>query len=182
MNLKRISLGSFQLGSGQMAVSDPCYDRSSSDDMRGELSNVKNGTWNAFSLRGDVPMWGDRIHELQVLHESISYEAASNDTWTQEKSFHVGVDSGQAGFFDNAKYPYGNIGEYGETETFYGRVCETTMGGSSGGIIEDFGVASSTGYGDGCYQCFVLRNEQDEIVGSKIIFISPESEENDVEI
>jgi hypothetical protein len=182
MNLKRISLGSFQLSSGQMAVSDPCYDRSTSDDLRGELKNVKTGTWNAFSFQGDVPSWGERIHELQVLHQTVSYETASNSTWSREESFDVGVDSGQAGFFDNSQYPYGNIGEYGETETFYGRVCETTLNESSGGIIDNFGVASSSGYGDGCYQCYTLRNEQDEIIGAKIIFIAPESEENDVEI
>ena len=42
-----IDLGKFDVVSGRLAVSDPCYD----EDVwcRGELENAKNGYWLAFA-------------------------------------------------------------------------------------------------------------------------------------
>lgn len=160
-----------------MAVSDPCYDRDSNlSKIRGILDNVKTGTWNAFTMNGKLNGWGPRIFELQVFHESCSPEHGDDSIWMSASEFEVGVDSGQAGFFDDEKYPYGDLGEYAESDSFYGRACELTLNESGGGILNGFGAVSCSGIGDGCYECYVLHDEKDEIIGAKIIFLEIDPE------
>lgn len=177
MNLKRTALGSFQQTSTQMAATDPCYDSDVPNDIRGILSNVKTGTWNAYAVSSKHD---SSVMELQVLHESCSPESGDSSVWMRLEGFQVGVDSGQAGFFDNAKYPYGNLGEYSEKESFYRKASELTIDGA-GGIVDNFGAVTSSGDGDGCYECYALYDDQDGIVGAKIIFLDTDSE-NDLEI
>lgn len=173
MKLKRYFLGSFEQSSNKMIATDPCYDRGVSNDIRVIIDGVKPGKWCASVLRGEFSSWGERIAELQVLYEDVSTENADNAAWMRCSDNMVGVDSGQAGLFDESKYPYDNLGEYGDDESFYGRACNITCNdtGIRGGVLEGFGAVSSSGIGDGGYECYVLHNASDEIVGAKIIYL-----------
>ena len=45
-------------------------------------------------------------------------------------------------------------------------------------IFTEFeGVASSSGYGDGGYDCYVARNNEGEIIGIRIVYISEENDD-----
>lgn len=164
----------FEITSGRIRVTDPCYTKDTW--CSGVLENCLTGTWEASKvIHGDdlTGGWGDRIAELHICHESHlgseCYEKTDVD---------VGVDSGQAGFFDDEMYPEGDTGEYGDVNTFYGRVCEGTFKEKHLGIANvGFGVATSSGFGDGGYDCFIHRDIDGNIVAAKIVFISEDEYE-----
>ena len=168
----------FEITSGKIRVTDPCYTKDTW--CSGVLENCMNGKWFAGKVvwgNAATGGWGNRIAELQIWHEShVGSECYENS------GIDVGVDSGQAGFFDEGSYPEGETGEYGELDTFYGKICEGTANENYLGIANvGFGVATSSGYGDGGYDCFIRRDHEGRIVAAKIVFISAESEEDEEE-
>jgi len=169
-------IGNFTVTSGKLIVSDPCYDR----DVwcMGELSNVQNGEWEAFVVVSNEGDWGNRIAELIIRHTSRpDIEDIDIDRPT---SFHVGVDSGQAGFFCDSIYPHGDCGEYDDLSSFYGRACDKTLNTSEqAGIVDNAGVVSSSGFGDGSYDCYVHHDsETGKIVAASIVFISDDEDDD----
>lgn len=176
MKMNRKYVGKFQQASETMCATDPCYDGETPSDIRGKISGVLPGTWKAFTLSGVYGSWGERVCELMVHHESLPPEDPYNAVWMKSDGFSIGVDSGQAGFFDDSKYPHNDIGEYRDKDSFYGKACELTLGSKFAGILDDFGVVSSSGLGDGCYECYTMIDENDKIVGAKIIFIDLDEE------
>lgn len=114
----------FEMKSGKMRVTDPCYDKKTW--CSGVIENVLSGVWFAENIILDNEQtngWGNRNGELIVWHKDYDPSAIIELT-----SIDVGVDSGQAGFFDDEEYPTGDTGEYGNTDTFYGKICEGTAG------------------------------------------------------
>ena len=94
-----LDLGTFEMVSSRMAVSDPCYDA----DVwcRGELENVLPGTWQAYAIKRDKGEWGPRVVRLVAVHR----EYADTCEFAAELApFEVGVDSGQAGLIDCLHY------------------------------------------------------------------------------
>ncbi len=61
---------------------------------------VKSGKYKVYVKKGDVPSWGDRVHALYIVHEDFSLEKLS----FKKTDIDVGVDSGQAGFFNEDLY------------------------------------------------------------------------------
>lgn len=171
-------VGEFTLESDKLRVTDPCYTKGT---WCAGVINARPGKWNAQIKISNEGGWGDRVAELMVTHEN--YAPSKNAFWVTQE-FSVGVDSGQAGFFDDAKYPNGDeTGEYGDTDTFYGKVCTLTHSETNRRQVAgtlDFGVASSSGYGDGGYRCEAIYNG-DEVVAARIIFIGDEEDEEDEE-
>lgn len=117
-------IGSFQIISGEVRVTDPCYDEDTW--CTAKLSNVKNGRWNAAVIKSDEGNWGMRVAVLRAVHENSSIDVLNFDTqYGEEIPQDIGVDSGQAGIFDTAFFkkdypePYAEIGtqEY-ETKSF----------------------------------------------------------------
>src|SRR4051812_23015646 len=84
-------VGSFEVKSGKLRVSDPCYpvEKSSSSFLGGTVT-AKNGKWLAAIDPSDEGDMGRRSRELIVLHESA---AAMKLTWSPAP-FIVSVDSG----------------------------------------------------------------------------------------
>ena len=157
-------LGTFEITAGAMYATDPCYNRETTQDTL--LTNVANGRWSASVLVEDEGgAWGGRNSVIYAHLANAAPDWAFN--FVEVPDFEVGVDSGQAGFFDAARY----VG--GDDEAFYDQVCELTLEGICAGVI-DFGAVSSSGYGDGSYRCFVAKNLQGEIVAAKIVFIEEE--------
>jgi hypothetical protein len=168
-------IGAFALLSGELRVTDPCY--SPGTWCADTLKNVTNGIWDAFvtiheetyKLDGK-PMLDRRNATLLVRHRDHPNAAPAEKT-----EIDVGVDSGQAGFFCEPTYNRVHDSEYGKPG-FYGTCCTLTCGDDSAGVL-GFGAVSSSGWGDGGYDCFVARDDQGRIVAAKIVFIDPEADE-----
>ena len=169
-NVGHFDIGDFEVSSGKLAVSDPCY--TAGTWCAGVLSNVKNGTWESSVEISDEGSWGSRV---KVLFAHL--KDTNIDPWTKAK-FVVGVDAGQVCIVDESHFA-GGEGEYGEPETFYGDACEKSSGeGNLGaGILKSgHGVNSSSGFGDGSYDCFYGTDKDGQIVSVKVVFIADENE------
>lgn len=149
-------VGSFQVKSGSVMISDPCYKIGTW--CQGVLKNVKKGKWNAIILKSDEGSWGSRVAVLIAYHDSFvnppSY--GSYFPWHTE-GFEVGVDSGQGSIVDLKEF-HSNDDEYDNINSWYRRVCDSTDD-QGAGIIDDSGVTSSSGYGDGGYVCKTISEK-----------------------
>lgn len=126
------------------------------------------------------------IHIVQAdtLTDQFNHELPLSDSF-ELTGIDVGVDSGQAGFFDLEKYALA-VSDKGERradrgqtfEEFYDSVCDLTLDRKSFGVVP-FGCVSSSGYGDGGYECYVRRNEVGEAVEALIVFIGEYEEEEE---
>lgn len=200
MELKTHKLGTFEIVSGSVVVSDPCYDRGTW--CSGKVDNVLNGSWSAITKqtpeslphKGDHRDWDEnRVAELIVYHNN--YPNTDIDFTWSAMEFDVGVDSGQAGIFDDAHYQNAedaiNLGfkdtprgSCSPLTAWYNLCCTTTcdswedrvdvpavsQASNIAGVIP-FGVVSSSGYGDGGYICFIKRNSDGLVVAIAIQFI-----------
>jgi hypothetical protein len=162
-------VGSFQIKSGSVVVSDPCYDLGTW--CQGVLKNVKNGKWNASTLTTD-----NHTAVLIASHESIKNKIAYTcPSWNDEK-FEVGVDAGLAGIFDAPEFN-SEDDNYDDLNSWYRRCCEASY---PSGIIENSGVVSSSGFGDGNYICRTITKDN-EIVAIMIDFGILEEDEEEPE-
>jgi hypothetical protein len=155
----------FEVKSGKLIVTDPCYDVGTW--CQGVIEHVKKGAW---SVEVDYEKREQRCGVLEVRH----IDARESDDGWEKMSFEVGVDSGQAGIFDFSAYPKGDRGESGHynKDKFYDECCETTLKDAGYGVIRGRGAVSSSGYGDGGYSCYVRRHPKtDEVIAVKVVFI-----------
>lgn len=185
------NVGDFQIVSGRVYISDPCYEKGTW--CQGLIDGVKNGTWNAFI---DIRDEG-RPGLIRVVHNSVENQ---NDLEWASLPADIGVDSGQAGIFDAEHYRSdasipsdfkalrrGGLHRYGdeEGELFYAACCDRTLGPTGegmrtnsyhGGGTIPYGAVSSSGYGDGGYTAEVAKNDDGEIIAIQIEFIPEEQE------
>ena len=148
-------------------VSDPCYEVGTW--CQKELSNVLPGAWGV-----EVKRTKSRITELIVRHEDYPECEIS-----EFESGHIAVDSGQCGFFDTDYYKeHQPDDDYNNPASWYRRICDITLdskGWYNGwGTIDDKGVVSESGYGDGLYDLYISKNTDGEIVGMRVVFIEEE--------
>jgi len=179
-------LGSFELTGTVLRVSDPCYDR----DVWccGTVENCIPGTWDAAILTKDEEPWGNRVAVLSARHSTGPKHTAINRALCNRThkwkhcEFEVGVDSGQAGIFDEAHYKDNSIfgadvrpkNSYGDL--WYSVCCDLTLSRLNAGILP-YGAVSSSGYGDGGYDCITHTNEDGQIDFVFIVFICDEDDE-----
>lgn len=95
------SLGSFELQSSTMLATDPCYSKGTWCAIEFE---ALPGTWHAQLTRRDDTFSGLRNAILTIAHEDVPLSSVKLDEM-EELDGDVGVDSGQAGFFEKARYP-----------------------------------------------------------------------------
>ena len=176
----------FEITSGAMICSDPCY---TTDVwcMRA-VNNVKKGTWSAEVDEPDMGGWGKRIAQLRVYHTNSSVETMSSEWEKLPGTF--GVDSGQFGFFDaehyrkadsvkeQTKYDFGDDTDDSDRdgEEWYRACCYLTLGEESWGVIPN-GVVSTSGYGDGSYNVYGLKNADGEYIAFTVVFIDTYEED-----
>lgn len=170
---RTIKLGQFEITSGKVVVSDPCYKLGTW--CMGTLENVKKGKWTAKILKTNEGDWGNRVAALIATHKDkdFGYDFCK---W-EKQTFEVGVDSGQAGIFDSTGFK-SDDDNYDDPNSWYRRVCEITLADCGAGIIDNSGVASSSGYGDGGYDCSVIK-ENGKIIAIMIDFGLLQEEEED---
>lgn len=140
-------LGGFEMTSQTMRVSDPCYDR----DVWccGTFGKCKTGTWEAGVLKTDMGDWGVRCAVLAVRHKETGPDYSvirqrkvyqMKDGWL-EQPIDVGVDSGQAGFYDEAFYQDNSIfkgmpePEHDYGDLWYNHACDITLSEMSAGVM-----------------------------------------------
>ena len=160
--LERKDLGDIILGSS-VIITDPGY--AQYIWCNATLRTVKPGKYHCWVNMSDEGKWGHRVAELCAAHVTADYERLK-DT---EVEIAIGVDSGQAGIFDEAYFK-----EHTGKKNWYGQVCDTT---TPAGTLDGFCVVSSSGFGDGAYNLFVRRNSEGIVVYIKVVFITEDEEE-----
>lgn len=173
-NLKTV--GSFQVTNGKLYISDPCYSRGR-DDLCATVQNVANGKWF-----GKVEYNNEgRVAVLIAEHEDLEHDICG--TYEIED---LAVDSGQMGIYAEDKFPNSQeeMGKYGDTSKHYGKCCKETQSKARAGIVDNYGVVSSSGYGDGGYDAAVTRdvNGLARFVGVYFILEDDESDEDESEM
>ena len=175
MSHEVIDLGTFEIKSGVIRLSDPCYDKDTwcSGTVKGE-----KGTWKATIKKSDTD---DRCCELTAISSTGDFPEPQDIVWHPVNAS-LAVDSGQFGFFDDAHYDSEYTLSEGEADKkykgfensdmseFYKLCCGLTIGPTLAGTLST-GVVSSSGYGDGIYPCFVVKNKNDNVVAIKAVFI-----------
>lgn len=158
----------FNVVSNKLRVTDPCYDMEIW--CAHTLENVRNGKYTAIATRGNQGSWGDRISELTIKHESVLNKKRLR---FRRLDVNIGVDSGQAGFFDYDYYNNVKLNEQLDA-SFYNEMCEFTLSADQVGSNQN-GVVSSSGFGDGVYSLQVAE-ENGEVVAARLIFIDEEAD------
>jgi len=178
--MKVEKLGTFEVTSGKLIISDPCYETPTW--CQGFLKNVKNGTWKAWVEKDNCGSWGERVMSLAAIHLDSRLEQLIQLDAT------IGVDSGQAGIFDAGHYRdlsvfvgdsdfYAGSTDHDDNQ-WYGHCCDVTLAEAQAGIIP-YGAVASSGYGDGCYECLYSKDDNDEVVKVEIVFIPTEEKEDE---
>jgi hypothetical protein len=160
--MKQIQLGK------RVRVSDPCY--GTGVWCSGVVDNVKEGTYNVDVEISDEGMWGERVKSLTAIHSDYNGHSV-----IVKAGFEVGVDSGQAGIYDEDYYNQYHSGD-DCNEDWYEEICNLT---DPFGTKDGKCVVSSSGYGDGGYDCYLLKDKNNEVVGFQIVFIEDEDEEDE---
>lgn len=211
-----VEIGSFLVTSDEIRVSDPSYDKNVK--CCGVLKNMRPGKYRAFVAYCDDAIWGHRVEMLLIKHEGYRGRVSrANAVFSDDKHIHwnrdwnnpdidVGVDSGQAGFFDERMYQQplsildeqdlvkkmGELTDAGRLEEasvirdqlqsrlselsneygdqWYTVCCHLTMSKQSAGVIP-YGVVSSSGIGDGGYDCFVHQDSNGEGVMACLLYM-----------
>lgn len=148
-----IHVGDFILKSGTLRISDPCYDKDTW--CAGTVGDCVNGEWEAFIDKREVDGWGNRVAKLVVKakgHEAEEYNILPID---------VGVDSGQAGVFDEQLFKF--------SKDFYEDCCSKTLNDMGAGTLQ-YGAVSSSGFGDGSYTASAGKNKAGQICEIEIDF------------
>jgi hypothetical protein len=170
-----IKLGSFNVNSGRVVISDPCYDLGSWSQT--VIDNVKTGQWVAVIEQLDKGHLGICNAKIIVYHSEhgMPYE----HRW-RIIEYDVIMDSGQVGFFDIEVFrndavakPSTSLGASKQEERgerWYRHICDLATNTEEGAGVTEGGAVSSSGYGDGGYSLFIVR-DNGQIVAMKIVFI-----------
>lgn len=174
---------SFEVMSGTLVCSDPCYEIPTW--CQGIVENVKKGKWNAQIERMNLGDWGERISVLMVSHESNPNPTFDFD---EHLPFTAGVDSGQFGFFDKdfyrndesakdlPKYNFSNDFDRESGDVWYRACAQLTLGDERWGVLPN-GVVSSSGIGDGSYDVFAETNPEGEVIALCVVYLWEDEEE-----
>lgn len=158
---KILKLGYFNV-TDKIIVTDPCYRYDNLGTL--VLDNVLAGKYIA-----SAEVIDNRIASLAISHFDFK-----NKILESESVGYIGVDSGQTGFFDFHFFRENESGEFGDLNSFYGLACSITLSPKQAGVIKKRGVVSSSGFGDGCYEVYVSKNEAGKIVAASVFFIEEE--------
>ena len=138
-------LGEFKSESGAFRVADPCY--TPDTWCLGVLSRVAPGVWKAYVKKYAKE---ERVARLLVIHETCIVDGVTSQLVLNKKlKADIGVDSGQAGFFDTTLDTWGRKGN----DAAYEAICALTLDTPDSAGVCEKGAVSSSGFGDGSYTC-----------------------------
>lgn len=216
----------------KLVVSDPCYTLNTW--CMAVLENVLSGKYRCYMSCID-----DNVSKILVIHEGYNVD---EETINVEEPVDIGVDSGQAGFYNYEYFKQysdmRNLDEMRWRKEYYTPICDLTYHTeenlnykkevkeyedkinqleeelliydkesdkyielnkefcsllsskinietrryfyvSDGGILKEKAFVSSSGYGDGGYNCYTKKNEDGKIIAAKVIFIEDEEEDEE---
>ncbi len=192
-------LGEFEVKSGKLRATDPCYDLKTwcAGDFK-----ARNGRWTAGAVRAKAAPMDERVMYLGAAAPGTSLERlmemAQEPGILQDSGIDVGVDSGQCGLFDSAAFAapgdedalkvivdghpdqkfMEGLQRGRDNGLFYAACCALTCAdGLNAGIVPS-GCVSESGFGDGSYRC-VLLLENGEAVGAVLVYEDAEEEEEE---
>ncbi len=175
-------IGNFVNESGQMIVSDPCYDLN--DNELNKILEVLPGQWEFHILKDKR----NRVESWTAYHEDFNLDNCQS----LELEDQFGVDSGQLGLWDTKYFKNDKVvpldfinkkGEYEEdwcantqdtsieNDPWYWFNCSKTIDTEDNAGIVPFGAISQSGYGDGIYFITVFNDiDSRAIVGISVTF------------
>lgn len=173
-------LGVFNVKGDKIIATDPCYEKDS--DSNYVINNCMPGVWRAVAvLTDDTEGWGCRVSYLMISRENFESFQTKEETVCDI----IGVDSGQAGFFDYNLYPAGEKENGGfndpvnDFDLFYDKCCTATLGKRQADVIDKMGAVSSSGYGDGVYDLTLWKDNVGKVLAARIDFLNKEEEDED---
>lgn len=169
-------VGSIQLNES-VIVTDPCYKVGIWCSKL--LSNVKEGRYKCLFRITNEGESEKRVSSLIAIHKDFldcidfknSFQFDSKQICKIPYFNVIGVDSGQAGIFNYDYYVAHQPDDNWEPDikgnkSWYRKVCDITCSEELGGIIENNGVVSRSGDGDGPYNCLTFYDvKTEEIIG-----------------
>lgn len=162
--------GEFELDSGKMCISDPCYTRG--EDGALWDADVAVGKWHIYTPSTTTNFPNSFLRSIEpasiiLLHEGHAQSLSNeqNVHSNKENVVMVSNDSGYLGIFDALIYPKGFTGNYGETETFYGHI---SMPKQNRSVVLDKGFVFRVPLNHGHYPVYVKRDEQKRIFSIRI--------------
>ena len=175
-----ITLGTFQVTSGKLIISDPCYgyDEENNEDLQVLLKSAKRGDWSATVSYDEEEV----VHQLVVFWGNTEPEGE----WIPIDQM-IAVDSAQAGifdftFFDDDEKILDEVENVYDIEMdddvskYYIACCDAVASEQQGGIVPGGAVAMS-GYGDGLYQVYIKQDASGEVVSVLIDFLESDEDE-----
>ena len=159
-NWKKV--GEFTLTSGDLIAQDPCFKQKKPKNI---IRNCAVGTWEAMvGYEEDMPM-ALAVHAVGTPTAALkALMTASCSRYFKPHSI-VDVEAGQAGFYDAAHFFDDSVIDPGtfthdfsdwDHPIWYLANCDKDLSADMAGVIP-YGAVSSSGYGDGGYQCYVHR-------------------------
>ncbi len=178
----------FEQTTDKMFISDPSYEYIQKEHEPGSrlmklnllLDNVAKGVWKSLVLINSTDVNRNAaLVCLYVGNESLEknqelVDKSISEKW--EKIGMIGVDSGQAGIYDLKHYRDDSIVSKNSEGDWFDANSKLTLKATDYGGVIKYGAVSSSGYGDGMYNVYVLRDGKTKIIGVKIVFIDIDSE------
>ena len=151
-------LGDFVVSSGRVAVCDPYAIK---DELRW-VDNVVNGKWQGSVILQDERPF-DNYRVAILLAEAKNGNPAT--PWEQQ-DFRIPVECATVCICNAQTF----LSEANSDNNRFQRLCCRLASRRCGGGIFKWGVASSTGYGDGFYACWVRRDRDGKAVAILVDF------------
>ena len=171
-------LGVFNVSGDKIIATDPCYNKD--DDCHYVIENCMPGIWRATAeMTDETEGWGNRISCVMIKRENFESFKTKAETICDV----IGVDSGQAGFFDYSLYPAGEreglTDPVNDFDLFYEQCCTATLGKRQADIVQKMGAISSSGYGDGVYDLTIWKDGVGKVLAARIDFLNKDEEEEE---
>jgi len=173
-------LGVFNVKGDKIIATDPCYNKN--NDGNYVIDNCMPGVWRAVAvLTDDTEGWGCRVSYLMISRENFESFKIKEETVRDV----IGVDSGQAGFFDYNFYPAGKREGGGfndpvsDFDLFYDQCCTATLGKRQADTVNKIGAVSASGYGDGVYDLTLWKDGVGKVLAARIDFLNKEEKDED---
>lgn len=156
-------VGTIKITNGVVDATDPCYDNRTVC----RVNNIKicNGDYKCYAVYDKKEP--NRVARCRIVldDEETMTKVEKGTSW--RKYSNIGVDAGIAGFFVNKP-------DFDDEE--WGDFCDNFDNSKDKFIYENitgdsFGFCTESGYGDGIYAVWAIRNDKRKITALEIRFL-----------
>jgi hypothetical protein len=147
-----VNIGRFKIIYTDMILTDPYL-----IDTKIIIQNVESGYWRASTMVEYYDKWQYRNMELIICHLS-NFVLDESDKW--EYLDDIQIDNAIIAVYDRYKVI---------SASFDTSIEKVSMNHKRTILLKD-GILSQTGFGVGSYPIYVLKNNQQKVIGIKIVF------------